>query len=277
MINQEGQDRFIAERKGKELLPSLRKAFVSWQRHSRQLIVAAALVISATSLYAMAAPQSQPQSSDKTPVELLADTIDYDAKKGVIVANGTVRITQGQAVITGARAEYNTNSQEGRITGGVKAIKDDATLTASEVQTYKNNTYLVAIGDAVLIKGENRLTGPRVEYFADTQYALVPQDGKIEMPDGIMTADKIEAFLPENSATGTGNVHIVSPVRKLDATSNTATYYGEPKGQSKVILKGNAHAVQDGNTFTGEILTLRLDENAVDSQGGRSKLVIIPK
>lgn len=241
----------------------------------RHIVVAAItlVAVSAGGLYAMAANQP----AGKAPIELVADSIDYDSKQGVINATGTVRITQGQAVITGARAEYNTNSQEGRITGGVTAINQDATLTAAEVQTYKNNTYLVAIGDAVLIKGENRLTGPRVEYFTENQYALVPQNGKIEMPDGTMTADKIEAFLPENSATGTGSVHIVSPPRNLDATADTATYYGEPKGQSKVILNGNAHAVQDGNVLTGQTLTLRLDEKAMDSQGGRSKLLITPK
>ena len=273
MMDNKKQDCFIDVRYDRHLFRSLRGAVATWQSHSHRILLAVALVISATSLYAMAAPQPQA----KTPVELVADTIDYDSKQGVINATGTVRITQGQAVITGAKAEYNTNSQEGRITGGVKAVNQDATLTAAEVQTYKNNNYLIAIGDAVLTKGENRLTGPRVEYTVDTQYALVPQNGKIEMPDGTMTADKIEAFLPENSATGTGSVHIVSPVRNLDATANTATYYGDPKGQSKVILNGNARAIQDGNVLTGETLNLRLDEKAMDSQGGRSKLVITPK
>ncbi|MBP2638360.1 MAG: lptA [Firmicutes bacterium] len=233
------------------------------------IITVALLMLSFGSLYAVAAPQP----NAKTPVELAADTIDYDAKQGILIATGRVRIKQGQLVVTGDKAEYNTESQEGRVTGGVKAVNQDSTLTAAEVQTYKNNTYLIAIGDAVLTKGEDRLTGPRVEYFADTQYALVPQNGKIVRPDGTMTADKIEAFFQDNSATGTGSVHIVSPTRNLDATADTATYYGEPKDQSKVILSGNARAVQDGNVLIGETLTLRLDEKAMDSQG-RSKLVI---
>jgi len=240
---------------------------------SRRILLVIALIISATCLYAMAAPQPEA----KTPVELVADTIDYDAKQGVINATGTVRITQSEAVITGAKAQYNTNSQEGRITGGVTAVNQDATITAAEVETYKNNTYLIASGDVVLTKGENRLTGPRVEYSADTQYALIPQNGQIELPDGTMTADKIEAFLLKNSAIGTGSVHLVSPARNLDATADMATYYGEPKGQSKVILNGNARAIQDGNVLTGETLTIRLDEKVMDSQGGRSKLVITPK
>ncbi|MDF2875760.1 MAG: lptA [Sporomusa sp.] len=236
------------------------------------LALALAFTLNAGSLAALAAPQS----AAKTPVEIAADSIEYDSASGIMLATGGVRITQGQSVMTGAQAEYNTKSQEGYLTGGISAVNQDATLTAAEVKTYKNNTHLIAFGDAVLTKGEQRLTGPRIEYFSETQYALVPENGRIEMPDGIMTADKIEAFIPENSATGTGSVHIVSQTRKLDATANTATYYGDPKGQSKVILSGNARALQDGNVLTGETLTVRLDEKAMDAQG-RTKLIITPQ
>ncbi len=230
-----------------------------------------ALLVSTGSLIAQAAAPAA-----KTPVEIAAETIEYDATSGLMTATGGVRITQGQSVMTGDRAEYNTKSQEGHLTGGVQAVSQEATLTAAEVRTYNNNTQLTAWGDAVLTKGDQRLTGPRIEYFTSTQYALIPENARIEMPDGIMTADKIEAFIPESKAIGTGSVHIVSPVRKLDATADIATYYGEPKGQSKVILSGNARALQDGNVLTGETLTLRLEEKAVDAQG-RTKLVITPQ
>ncbi|WP_371372156.1 LptA/OstA family protein [Sporomusa aerivorans] len=233
----------------------------------------AAILAGTSGLVSLAAPQS----AGKTPVEIVADSIDYDAATGIMNANGTVRITQGEAVMTGARAQYDTKKQEGHLTGGVNAVNQDTTLNAAEIQTYNNNTHLIAVGDAILTKGDKRLSGPTVEYFADKQYALVPERGKIEMPDGTMTADKIEAFIQENRAVGTGSVHIVSEARKLDATSNTATYYGEPKGQSKVILSGNAYAVQDGNILTGDTLTLRLDEKAMDAQGGRTRLVITPQ
>ncbi len=230
-----------------------------------------ALMVSTGSLIALAAAPAP-----KTPVEIAAEAIEYDANSGLMTATGGVRITQGQSVMTGDRAEYNTKSQEGYLTGGVQAVSQEATLTAAEVRTYNNNTQLVAWGGAVLTKGDQRLTGPRIEYSASKQYALIPENAKIEMPDGTMTADKIEAFIPESRAIGTGSVHIVSPARKLDATADTATYYGEPKGQSKVILSGNARALQDGNVLTGETLTLRLEEKAVDAQG-RTKLVITPQ
>ncbi len=218
-------------------------------------------------------------AAQNKPVELTADTIDYDSVKGIVTAQGGVRVTQENAVLTGASAEYNTKTQETYITGGVKAVKDDAVLTCAEVRSY-DNTHLVATGDALLVKGDNSLSGPKIDYYSDKDYAIVPANGHLTTPDGFMTADKIEAFLKEDRAVSTGNVHVVSDVRKLDATSDVAVYYGAKYAaqdeRGKVVLTGNARAVQDGNVLTGNTLTIRLDDKAMDAQG-RTKLVIVPK
>lgn len=213
------------------------------------------------------------------PVEMTADTIDYDSVKGIVTAQGGVRFTQDNAVMTGTSAEYNTKTKEGLVSGGVTAVKDDTTLTCAEIRLY-DNSHLVATGDAQLAKGDNRLTGPKIDYYSDKDYAIVPESGHLTMADGFMTADKIEAFLKEDRAVSTGNVHIVSDVRKLDATADGAVYYGAKypakDEQGKVVLSGNARAVQDGNTLTGNTLIIRLDDKAMDAQG-RTKLVINPK
>jgi lipopolysaccharide export system protein LptA len=210
------------------------------------------------------------------PVEVAADTIDYDATTGVINAKGGVSMTQDAAVLTGANAEYNVKTQESHITGGVKVIKEDMTMTAAEVKGYGNSRF-VATGNAVLVKGQNTLTGPLIDYDAAKQYALVPQSAYLSMPDGTMTADRLEAFINENRAAGSGNVHIVSDTRHLDATSDNAVYYGgQEQQQGKVVLTGNARAVQEGNVLTGETLTIRLDDKTIDAQG-RPRLVVQPQ
>lgn len=210
------------------------------------------------------------------PIEVEADSIDYNAKSGVVKAQGNVIFVQGGATLTGSEVTYNSQTKNGLVTGGVKAIKEDMTLTAAQVQL-QNNTHFVATGSAVLTKGDNRLTGPTVEYDSSQDYALVPQDAVLTGPDGTMTANRIEAFLKEDRAQGLGNVHVVSETRKLDARADKADYYGiKTAGQGKLILTGNARAIQDGNTLTGETLTLYLDNKTVDAQG-RTKLVIVPK
>ena len=126
------------------------------------------------------------EAAASKPVEVIADSIDYDSVKGMINAKGSVQITQENAILTGANAEYNTKSQEAYVTGGVKVVKDDMRLSAEQVRSV-NSTRYVATGNAVVIKGDNTLTGPLVEYDSVQQYALVPADGRLTMPDGSMT------------------------------------------------------------------------------------------
>lgn len=238
---------------------------------------AALAVIVAFLLITGAAAGSYAAQKD-APVDLTADTIEYDSNSGLMVAQGGVKITQNTAVITGAQAEYNTKTKESYVSGGVKAVDGDSTLTAAEVRTY-NNTHLVASGDPILVKGDSRLEGPNLEYFTDREYALVTGSAKLTTADGIMTADQVEAFTREDRAVGKGNVHIVSDVHKLDARAEQAVYYGvkSTENANKVILSGNARAVQDGNTLTGNTLTLYLDNKAMEADGGRNKLVIKPQ
>lgn len=218
---------------------------------------------------------AQMQAAQNKPVELAAEVIEYNSATGVMIATGNVRMTQDNAVMTGLSAEYNTKTKEAYVTGGVKVIKDDAILTSAEVRSYENN-HIIATGDAVLVKGESRLTGPKIDYYSDKQYALVPEAAHMTMPDGVMTANQIEAYIDENKAIGTGNVHIVSEVRQMDATADKAVYYGAKDAQGKAVLTGNARAVQEGNTLTGETLTIYMDDKAMDAQG-RTKLVVKPQ
>lgn len=218
---------------------------------------------------------SQMQAAQNKPVELSADVIEYDSVNGIIKAQGNVQMVQDNAAMTGRTAEYNSKTKEAYMTGGVRVVKEDAVLLAAEVHSYENN-HMVASGDPVLTKGDSKLTGPKIEYYSDKQYAIVTGWAKLAMPDSVMTANQIETFFNEDRVVAEGNVHIVSQQRNLDAVSDQATYYGNKGEQGKTVLAGNAKAMQDGNTLTGNTMTLYLDNKAIDVQG-RSKLVIIPQ
>ncbi len=208
------------------------------------------------------------------PIDLVADTIEYDSVRGVMIATGNVKLVQGKSMMTGAQAEYNVKTQETYIHGGVKVVKEDAVLVAQEVRGYDNN-HLIAAGEPVLTKGENRLAGPKIDYYADKGYALVEGWARMDTVDGVITGNRLEAFTQEERVVIDGNVHVVSETRKLDAVSDHAVYYGK-KGEGRAVLTGNARAIQDGNTLTGNSLTIYMDDKAMDAQG-RSKLVVIPK
>jgi len=238
---------------------------------SRKFVTAA---LFALMLLSFAAATGISAPTDK-PVELTADTIEYDSKAGVMTAEGSVRLVRDKAVLTGASARYDTKSKEAYVSGGVKVVREDTTLTAAEVRSYNDN-YIVATGNAVLTKADSTLTGPKIEHWADRQYTLVPSTARLAMPDGWMTANKVEVFHSEDRAVAAGDVHIVSDTRSLDATADQAVYTGSKNNQGKVVLSGNARAVQEGNVLTGKTLTIYLDDKAMDAQG-RSKLVVKPR
>lgn len=222
-------------------------------------------------------PATAGLQSKSEPFQIQADTIEYNAKTGKMLASGAggVTLTQGSLTMTGAAADYNLNSQAGIITGNVKAIQDSMTLTAEQVQA-REGGQLTATGNVLLSRGSDRLYAPKVDYYRDRQVAVVEKDAKLITADGVITSDSLETFFREKRSEAKGNVLIVSEQRKLQARADNATYYEAQSGQQgKIVLTGNARAVQDGNTVVGQTLTLYMDDKAVDATG-RTKVVIAP-
>lgn len=216
-------------------------------------------------------------AEDKKPVEVSADSLEYNSSTGVITAQGKVVIKQDNATITGVTAQYNMKNKEAHIFGDVKLVKEDIKLVADEVQSFDNN-HIVASGESLLLtKGTDSLKALKLDYYTDKEYACTSGGfAELVMNQGRMSADKIEAFFAENKALGTGNVHIISDANNLDAISDYAEYYSAQNGETgRVILSGNARANQDGNILTGNKLTLYMGDKAADAEG-RAKLVIKP-
>lgn len=206
------------------------------------------------------------------PVDMKADSIEYDSKKGVLKATGNVVIVQDGARLKGAKAVYNMNKKEGLVSGGVVMHQNGARLKADQVDI-KNENVLTATGNVDLTKEGNRLRGPRLTYYVDKEYAVADGNARLDTADGTLRAPTIEASLPKDEAVAKGGVDIDSPKHNMTATSDTAYYYGPKTGQNKVVLKGYAHVIRDGNHMHGNELTILLDDNELQSRGG-SYLVI---
>lgn len=206
------------------------------------------------------------------PVQLKADSIEYDSKQGVLVADGNVIITQDGAELTGASAIYNMKTKAGTVTGDVVMVQEGARLNASQVEIADGNVF-TATGNVDLTKDGNRLTALRLVYHTEQEQAVADGGATLWTADGTLAAPRIEAMMQSDEAIATGGVVIDSPARNMTATSDTAYYYGSRSGQGKIILRGNARATQEGNLLTGNELTLLLDDNELQSSG-QSHLVI---
>ena len=216
-------------------------------------------------------------ATNNAPVEIEADVISYDSAKGKMQAEGNVKITQGNSIATAQKAEYDMNTADGYLSGGVNAVKDDSKIIANEVYLYDSSNRILAKGSVIVTRGENRVMGPIVDYYVSRGYVKVPSNARIENKDGIVTSDNLEAYLDDQKVTALGNVHVVSSVHELDAVADKANYFGLPKEQSKIIFTGNARVIQRGNTVTGHLLTVDLNDNSVKAEGDRPKVIFTPK
>jgi lipopolysaccharide export system protein LptA len=216
-------------------------------------------------------------NSANSPVEIEADVISYDSAKGVVQAEGSVKITQGSSVATAQKAEYNIDTAEGYLSGGVNAVRDDSTIIANEVYSYDSNNRILAKGSVVVTRGENSIFGPVVDYYVSRGYVRVSSGARFENKDSYLTANAMEAYLDEQKIIALGNVHVVSFVHELDAVADKADYFGLPKEQSKIILIGNAKVIQKGNTVAGHLLTVNLNDNSVKAEGDRPKAIFTPQ
>ena len=212
-----------------------------------------AAVLLATAIYAGPA-----LADNAKPTELNANTVEYNTQSGVVTANGNVVMTQDGARISGAYAVYNSKTSDGHVTGNVVADKGDMHMTSSEVFT-QGQKMIIANGNVVAHQLDKTLTGTRVEYNSDTGYALMPNGGTIATADGTITGDKLEAYMNDNHFIASGDVHIVSQPRNIEAYSDNADYVSSADGRA--VLTGNAVAMQDNNTIRGDTLTLYLGDN----------------
>lgn len=191
------------------------------------------------------------------PAELNADTVEYDASTGLIVASGDVLMKQGSAKLTGLKATYNAKTQEGTVEGNVIAVRDDLRVTCDKLVS-DGQGHMSATGNVHGVQGQKTFTGQTVDYYPNqNKYVKIPTGGTISDGDGTFTADYMEGWLDDEHYIGRGNAHLLSPARKIEAGGDEADYQG--KGTGKVVLTGNAWAIKENNRMKSNKLTLYLE------------------
>nr|WP_240642237.1 LptA/OstA family protein [Veillonella sp. CHU594] len=221
-------------------------------------------------------------TTDTTPagngsIMITADQLTYDGVSGRAEVKGSVVITKDDKTMTGAIGWYNTNTQEGYLTGGVSMIGTNMSMAASEVHVLHNHQF-DATGNVHLQKDDRQLYGDHVNYNTETGYGEIIGNGQLMVADNILTGEHITAFTNEISATAKGNVTVSSTSRNVNATADEAVYTQTPNQNDGVAyLKGNARAVQNGNVLEAPELKIQLSDNSAETLGGRSTLIITPK
>ncbi len=208
-----------------------------------------------------------------------APEIEYDMESGDGTTTGKTTIEHDGGTAVGQKGStFNSKNRTGHLYGGVVADKGDEHLRSQELFIYTDK-YVSAVGDAVVIKGAKRLEAPRVDYHDDTEFAeTLGGWARLSDADGSwLKAGKITYDMKSGLANATGGVSLESRPRKLTGTGNTAIYNTKETGYIELI--GNAKAVQDGNTVTGDKLRItNVSENNSKSHAqGNVQIVFVPK
>lgn len=208
-------------------------------------------------------PMTSLSAAGNEPASLDADTVSYDMSSGQAVATGNVLLKRGTGKVTGAKATYNTKTMEATVEGDVIAVRDDLRVTCAKMVS-DGTEHMLATGNVYGVQADKTFSGEQVDYYPNqNQYVLIATGGRLTSADGTFTADRIEGWLDDEHYIGTGNAHVVSPPRNMEAGGDHMDYRGRDQGI--IVVTGNAWAIQDNNTMKSNRLTLYL---AQDGQAG---------
>lgn len=211
------------------------------------------------------------EKKDNLPSEINADAIEYDMNTGVVAAEGNVLLKHGTAKATGLHALFNVNTKEAQLVGNVIVVREDMRITCDALMS-NGQGHMMADGNVIATQnlapndkypnGDKRtFTGEHIDYFPDDRkHVVIPTGGvaKSEV-EGTFTADNLEGWIDDERYIGTGNAHLISTQRNLEAGGDQVDYDGKKEG--KAVLSGNAWAIQDNNTVRGNRLTVYLADD----------------
>lgn len=215
--------------------------------------------------------------------ELNADAVQYDLNTGLVTAAGNILLKHGLMKATGLHAVFNAKTKAAQLIGNVIVVREDMRITCNTLAS-SGQGYMVADGNVIATQtlapnekypeGDTRtFTGEHIDYFPDEKkHFVIPRGGVAKsVVDGTFTADIIEGWIDDEHYVGTGNAHLVSPARNMEAGGDMVDYSGKDAG--KAVLSGNAWAHQNNNTIRGNRLTVYLaDDGKLKAENSTPKL-----
>ena len=194
------------------------------------------------------------------PTSVTADSLTYDTRTGLITAETNVRMEQGPSRVEGARATYNTHTEEGTVEGGVRAVRDDMNLSCDRLFGI-GQEHWQATGSVHMVKAGRTFTGAQLDYYpSQNDYILADSGGTITSADGTLSADRIEGWMKESHFIGTGNAHLISPPRDLEGGGDRLEYFAAAE-KPYVVLDGSAWVLQGNNMARSNHMTVYLADD----------------
>ena len=242
-----------------------------------------------------------------TVTALRAVSTEMEDGTAVMELLGSVRVTDGEIIVTSDRATIYETTQVAEFHDNVHVVHDSITATGAFLSYSRPSGLLQIIGNAVLNDGESSLRADRITWFrfmnkatalgsvvmtgewlgeVTGEYALYdggrgslfvtsePELKRIEGGDSLsITAQRLEFFLDDDRAEAQGDAILRMPSREFTAIAEYLLYFGEDE---KLELIGTPVIEAPEGTMNGdwmEVLLKSGDLSALRIEGNARGLL----
>ncbi|MDR7483364.1 MAG: LptA/OstA family protein [Armatimonadota bacterium] len=218
--------------------------------------------------------------AEGAPVELVRDgarlrapRLRYDARAGVVAAEGGVEVAAPGVEARAERAELRLADEWLRASGDVRltATQGEVRVRAPEVQGSLRTRRFVATGGVALARGEAVLTGRRVDYDDGARTAIATGEPELRLRETRLQAQTLVLLVDQERITGEGDVR----VRRGDLLA-TAPRVDLRLREGAATLAGGARAQRGGDVIVAEEIVVALDGSSIVARGSPRLTVTTP-
>lgn len=138
------------------------------------------------------------------PVNIHADTLEYDNKQNQVAFKGHVVARQGDMVIfaDAMKVEYESKGKlkEIQAQGGVKIIQGDRIATGDLITFYNEQQKIVLTGNPRVWQGDNVITGEKITVYIKEERSVVEGSQAGRVSATIVPRKKEQKNVPERQA-----------------------------------------------------------------------------
>lgn len=206
---------------------------------------------------------------------LRAPRLRYDARAGVVAAEGGVEVAAPGLEARADRMELRLADEWLRATGDVRLAATQGAapvrVRAPDVQGSLRTRRFAATGGVALTRGEAVLTGRRVDYDDGTRTAIATGEPELRLREAILQAQTLVLQADEERITGQGDVR----VRRGDLLA-TAARVDLRLREGAATLAGGARAQRGGDVLVADEIVMALDGSSVVARGSPRLTVATP-
>ncbi|HEY3998665.1 MAG TPA: LptA/OstA family protein, partial [Candidatus Xenobia bacterium] len=193
-------------------------------------------------------PPAFPTMSKENPVHIFADQFVYEAPHKLLHLDGHVRFSMKDTEMETQHAEFNTETQIGKLTGGVHITQPGSSVNADHMLIFYAKRRALLSGAVHLVSSQTPGAKP----------TATPQQPTM------LDCDELEYFWEAQTGNAVGHVHVEQGERKAQA--DVAHYQGQT---GLVNLLGHVQFAQGpGDWVQAPEAILNLKEQTFVAQGG---------